>query len=209
MRIQKSNPEAPTRQRSRLSVAFTLAELLVSMAIFTLAISGLISVQIMGLRMNEWAAAKLGASNDARGAISRMVTEIRSAGELRIGNGNLNGFTEIGLNQPQRGNAIQIHPLKGADTNFVRYYWDPTDRRLKRTENGAAAATIVANSISNSMVFTSEDYQGNILSNNFNNRVIGVTLQFYQLQYPRIEIGPNSLYDFYQLRTRITRRALE
>jgi hypothetical protein len=59
------------------------------------------------------------------------------------------------------------------------------------------------------MVFTSEDFAGNVLNNNLNNRVIGVTLQFYQLEAPPVLIGPGSLYDFYQLRTKITRRALE
>jgi hypothetical protein len=59
------------------------------------------------------------------------------------------------------------------------------------------------------MVFTAEDYAGNVQLNNFNNRVIGVTLQFFQLQTPTVPIGPGCLYDFYQLRTKITRRALE
>ena len=48
-----------------------------------------------------------------------------------------------------------------------------------------------------------------VLTNNENNRVIGLTLQFYQIQYPVIRIGPGELYDFYQLRTKITRRTLE
>jgi hypothetical protein len=68
---------------------------------------------------------------------------------------------------------------------------------------------VVANAITNSMVFTSEDFSGTVISNNLNNRVIGLSLQFYQLQYPKVTIGPGSYYDFYQLRTKITRRALE
>jgi len=36
--------------------------------------------------------------------------------------------------------------------------------------------------------------------------VIGVTLQFYQLEYPLVKVGPGSFYDFYQLHTRVTRR---
>jgi hypothetical protein len=66
----------------------------------------------------------------------------------------------------------------------------------------------VANSISNNLVFSAEDYSGSILTNNENNRVIGVTLAFFQLQYPSIPIGPGSIYDFYQLRTKITRRTV-
>ena len=59
------------------------------------------------------------------------------------------------------------------------------------------------------MVFSSEDYTGAVLRSNINNRVISLTLQFYQLQYPTVSIGPGQLYDFYQLRTKITPRAFE
>jgi hypothetical protein len=48
-----------------------------------------------------------------------------------------------------------------------------------------------------------------VLTNNFNNRVIGVTLEFFQLQNPTVPIGPGSVFDYYRLRTKITRRAIE
>lgn len=102
------------------------------------------------------------------------------------------------------------YPTKPPDTNnFIRYFRDPVDRRLKRTENGTNVALVVASSITNQMVFTSEDYRGIVLTNIANNRVVGLTLQFYQLEYPTVPVGPGSYYDFYQLRTKITRRALE
>jgi hypothetical protein len=80
---------------------------------------------------------------------------------------------------------------------------------LKRTTNGSTAVSIVANSITNQLVFTAENFKGQVLTDNENNRVIGLTLQFYQIAYPIVQIGPGSYYDFYQLRTKITRRALE
>ncbi len=187
----------------------TMPELMVAMAIFSLVAVGVIYLNLAGMQMNQLARSKMGASDEARNAISRMVTEIRGAGVVRIGNGDVNTFTEIVHGSPQRGNAIQIFPTKGVTNRFVRYFWDTTDRRLRRSENGAPATLIVANAITNQLVFTSEDFRGNVLTNNFNNRVIGVTLQFFQLQSPTVAIGPGGLFDFYQLRTRITRRALE
>jgi hypothetical protein len=68
---------------------------------------------------------------------------------------------------------------------------------------------VVANSISNAIVFRAENHLGQILTNNQNNRVISLELQFYQIAYPVVNIGPGQLFDYYQLRTRITRRALE
>ena len=107
----------------------------------------------------------------------------------------------------QKGNAIQIYPILNNTNVFITYFWETN--RLKRIENGGNAIYVVANSISNNVVFTSEDFQGNVLLTQANNRVIGLTLQFYQLQYPAVTIGPGNYYDFYQLRTRITRRSAQ
>jgi hypothetical protein len=51
-------------------------------------------------------------------------------------------------------------------------------------------------SITNNIVFSAEDAVGNVLTNNDNNRVIALTLQFYQIQYPIIKIGPASIMIF-------------
>ena len=189
--------------------AFTLPEVLVSAAVFALMITGVLSVHIFGLKLNDLVRAKMGASDEARTAISKMVGEIRSAGVVQIGNGSKTAFTQIANGAGQQGNAIQIYPLKTNTSNFIRYYWDSADKRLKRSVNGGTGVTVVANAITNSMVFTSEDFSGTVISNNINNRVIGLSLEFYQLQYPKVSIGPGSYYDYYKLRTKITRRALE
>ncbi len=197
------------RDRRRRRAAMTLPEVMVTSAIFGLAMAGFIALQVFGLRLNAITAAKLGASDEARGAVGKMVAEIRMAGVVRIGTGDDSTFSEIPIGQAQRGNAVQIQLSKDNTNNWVRYFWDASDTRLKRTVNGSPAVSIVANAITNEMVFTSEDYMGQVLSNNYNNRVIGICMQFYQLEFPNVPIGPGHQYDFYQLRTKITRRALE
>jgi len=192
----------------RASQAYTLTEVMVTMVIMLLVMAALLSSHLFGLRLSELARAKLGASDEARAAISAMLSEIRSAKLIRIGTGSLTTFQEVAPNTPQIGNSIQIYPTTSTNV-FIRYYWDTADQKLKRTTNAASFVSVVANSISNRNVFTSEDYRGTILANNENNRVIGLTLQFYQLQYPRVTIGPGHYYDFYQLRSKITRRTLE
>jgi len=188
--------------------AFTLPELLITMAIMFLVLGGLITCHLFGLRMFELTKSKLGASDEARAAFNFMAEEIRSAKLIRLGSGSLTEFEAVGIDTPQCGNAIEIYPTTNF-TSFIRYYWDATDRKLKRTTNGSSYALVVANAISNNLVFTSEDYAGNVLTNNENNRLIAMTLQFYQLQYPPMSIGPGCYYDFYQLRSKITRRTLE
>lgn len=187
---------------------FTLPEILISTGIFVFLIAGLLSSHIFGIKLFEISKAKLVASEDARKAVSSMVTEIRNAKILRIGNGTLTSFTEVGVDSSQVGSAIQIYPTTNTNT-YVRYFWSNVDKKLKRTTNGTSAFEVIANSVSNQMVFSAEDYAGNILTNNENNRVISLLLQFYQLENPLIPIGPGNYYDYYQLRTKITRRTLE
>jgi len=101
------------------------------------------------------------------------------------------------------------------DTNsWVCYYYE-TNTASANFPNCAApnpnqwgTTTVIASSVTNIIkIFSSEDAYGNPLMNNQSaNRVIGVTLQFYQLEYPLVKVGPGSFYDFYQLHTRVTRR---
>ena len=188
--------------------AFTLSELMVTASIFFMVIAGVLSSHLFGQRMFGLTQAKLSAGDDARVAISRLVGEIRGCKTLMIGSGDISSFTEVGLSNLEQGSALQVC-LSTNTNNFVRYFWDISDKKLKRTTNGSTSSEIIVHSLTNSLVFTSEDFNGTILTNHQNNRVIGVTMQFFQMQYPVIHIGPGYYYDFYQLRAKITRRALE
>jgi len=188
------------------SLAYTLTEVMVTMAVIMMVLAAVISCHLLGLRLFELTKAKLGASDEARRAIGLMISEIRSAKFVRVGDGNLGGFKEAGVNTPHTGNAIQVYP--STNTNFwVRYFLDSADQKLKRATNGAATAAIIASAISNQVVFSAEDFSGKPLLNNSQDYVIGLNLQFYQLQYPAVAIGPGKFYDYYQLQTRVTPRA--
>ena len=187
--------------------AFTLPEMMTTLAIFGMVMIGVIASQLYGMRMFQITSPKLGASDEARTAISHLVGDIRSAKLIRVGTGSLDAFAECEANQPQQGNALQVYPTLDLD-NYVRYYWDSADQKFKRTTNGTVAVQVLASSVSNALVFTAEDSVGNILTNNQNNRVIGLKLEFYQIQYPKMSVGPGQYYDYYQLHTRITQRTL-
>jgi Tfp pilus assembly protein PilW len=194
--------------KSSASSAFTLVETMVTMAIFLLVLSGILSSYMYGLRMFEYTKPKLSASDDARAAISRLMNEVRTASIVRIGTGDQNSFSEVAMNAIQAGSAIQVYP--NTDTNsFMRYYLDGAVNQLKRTDSTAPGSfTVLAQNVTNQVVFTAEDFTGSTLTNNLNNRVVGLTLQFNQIQYPVMQVGPGNFYDFYQLRTKITRRTL-
>lgn len=185
---------------------FTIPEIMITMTIVLLIMAAVITCHLLGLRMFEMTKAKLGASDDARRAISSMITEIRSSKFVRVGEGDLNSFKEIDVDTPKVGSAIQVYPSNDTNT-WVRYFWDASDQKVKRASNGMTTATVIASAVSNQMVFSAEDYAGNPLTNNAQDYVIGLNLQFYQLQYPTVSIGPGNYYDYYQLQTRITPRA--
>lgn len=196
------------RRTPRPARAFTLVELMVTMALFTVVIGGVIYSHITGLKMYELTKAKLGANDQTRTALGLLIGEVRSANALEIGNVSGSTFTPVPDGQAQQGAALQVYPT--TDTNvYILYYLDASDAKLKRILSGSSATDIVAENITNTVVFRSEDYAGTVLTENQNNRVIGVTLQFYQIQYPIVAIGDGQHYEFYQLNTRITRRALQ
>lgn len=196
-----------TTRQPRRERAFTLSEMMIVCAIGTVLFAGILTGHLTGIRLFQMTKAKLGGTDDARGAISRLIDEIRPAKLVRLGQGSANSFTACGLNAAQQGNAIQIYPTT-ATNNYIRYYL-ASDNTLHRAASDGSINQVLAHFITNQTIFTSESYNGTILTNNENNRVIGLTLQFYQIQYPIVRIGQGQLYDFYQLRTKITRRTLE
>lgn len=187
---------------------FTLTEMMVTSAILMVVLAGTLTAHLFGIRMFEITKAKLGANDESRQALALLTEEVRTCKRVLVGEGTLSTFTETAINTPQKGSALQIYPTTTTNS-FIRYFWDSGTKQLRRTTNGTTAFSVIANYITNSTVFTMEDYRGNILSTNVNNRVVGLTLQFYQIQYPLVQIGVGQYYEYYQFRAKVTRRMLE
>jgi hypothetical protein len=71
----------------------------------------------------------------------------------------------------------------------------------------------LASYITNLDIFSAQDCWGNTVSNfALNNQVFAIKLQFYQWEYPIAVVSTNgglNAYDYYQLRTKVCRRALD
>ena len=189
-----------------LKRAFSLPELLVTIALTVVIVGAAVMLHLYGIRMYEFVRPKVVACDEARNTISRLIEEVRSANTIKVGSGTLSAFTEAALNAPQVGNAIQVYPTTNTSV-FVTYFWDKADETLKRSVD-QRTSTILARAVTNEFVFSARDYKGIVLTNAQNNRVIDVDLRFNQLQYPKAPQGKGNFYDFYQVRTRITRRML-
>jgi len=194
---------------SRAREGFTLTEMLVTMAIFGMVVVGILGLHIFGLKLNRMVDVKLQATEDSRRALGRLVTDIHSAGIVKVGTGDSSTFAEAGFNTAQQGNALQIYPIKTNLTRYVRYYVDSGNNQLMRLDSASGTPAFVSGWVTNTQIFSSEDFSGNVLSNNLNNRVIGINMEFYELDNPMIHFGHGSYYDYYRLQTRVTRRALE
>ena len=188
--------------------AFSIAEMMVVMAIFSMVILALVSCQLFGLRMQRVSETKLAAAATGRKALNQIRTEIREGKILSVGMGSSTLFSNTPDNKPQIGNAIQIYPTTNT-ANYIRYYLDTNDNCLKRMTSLNPQPQILASFITNRSIFQSEDFRGVVLTNSQNNRVIRMMLEFYRWEYPIATAGPGGMYDYYRVQTRITKRMIE
>lgn len=186
--------------------AFTITELMIAAGLFSLVVIGSVLSHLVGLRMCAINQTKLKTTQTARTVLNRTEDDIRTATKIEVGNGDAIGFTNITGNRPRQGNAIRIYPTLNTNI-FIRYYLDPSDHTLKRVlSNGGREA--IANFITNTIPFTAEDYAGNVLTNDQNNRVIRMNFEFYQWEFASPNPGGRSSYDYFRVQTKIARRAL-
>jgi hypothetical protein len=178
-------------RRARRQGAFSITELMVASVLLVMISGGVLYSHIVGAKMYQLTKSK------------RV-----DIGSVTFTN-NAWKFTECPSGTPQQAAAIQIFPTTNYTTPYVLYFLNTTANNLQRSVNGTNAVDIVAECITNQLPFTSETYSGEITTDNQNNRVIGLNLQFYQIQYPITRIGGGQYYDFYQLRTKIAKRTME
>jgi hypothetical protein len=188
--------------------AFTLAEIMTAMGLFSLVVIGVVYSQLFGMRMFNVTATRLSASDSARKVLDSVRDDIRSGKLLYVGNGDNTHFTNIAFNGLRQGNALQIYPTIATDV-FIRYYLDAASQSLRRTASGSTQVQVLAPYLTNIIAFFAEDFAGHTVTNDQNNRVIRMDLDFYQWEFPVAQVGAGAFYDYYHLQTRMTRRTLE
>ena len=188
--------------------AFTLAEMLITIAVFALLVAATVSLQLFASHTYTIAQTKLAATDSGRRALNQVRDEIRSGKLLYVGNGNASSFSLLAGNAPRIGNALRICPTANTNT-FTYYYLDTNSCCLNRMVSSNTSVEVISWYITNSLVFQAEDFQGNVVTNDVNNRVIRVTLQYYRWEYPLTQLGAGCMYDYFQVQTRMARRLIE
>ena len=206
--------------RRRNARGVTLPEMMITVVVFLYIFTGVwLAVQLFGLRVYTLAATKLSATADGRKALNMVRDQIRAGKIINVGNcSNAIGSSfQLITNGLQQGNALQIYPTTNT-AGYTIFYLDTstTTNRLLQfnvTNNVTTYTNTLAKYITNVIVFNLEDWQTNIpLSEaTLDNRLlVRMTMQFSQWEYPIAKIGPSNswnAYDYYQLRTRVFRRA--
>lgn len=198
MRLSPPLPELSRTARA----GFTLPELLISIAVFLLVLTGVMFAHLYGLSMFRITETTLNATDEMRQTLGKLAHEIRTCRTTRVGNIMNGGFVGLLDGEKQQGTSLMIYPTTNT-ANFINYFVNPSDQTFRRTTSTPGSAVILAEQITNSMVFQARNYQGTVLTNMQNNRVIHVDLEFYQ---PKRHL---QTADYYKLETSVTRRALE
>jgi hypothetical protein len=216
----------PTMRRRGTRSAFTLVEMTFSVGIYSILLIGtLVALQIFALRIYTLGATKLTATQASRQALNQIRDDIRQGKYVQVGktdnSGNFTPYT--GTNQAI-GNAIQVFSTTNGNFTVPPYdiYYLQTNTPggvssnnlmwISVATNSVTNISVLATYITNLDVFATMDCWGIIVSNAVNNNWdYTIKLQFYQWEYPIAVISTNpaaNAYDYYQLRTRVSRRAL-
>ncbi len=189
-------------RRPKPDNGFTLAEILIAMTVFLLMLAGIIAANLFGLRMFQVNTTKLNITTWSRQTVEKMTTEIHSCNSVSVGNITNGVFDGLLNGETQQGTALLVYPTTNT-ASYIIYFVNLSDQSFRRTTDQPGSAEILADSVTNTIAFTAQDFSGNVLTNNQNNRVIHLTLEFYQPA--RFLQGA----DYYKLETSMTRRALE
>jgi prepilin-type N-terminal cleavage/methylation domain-containing protein len=202
MKIPRATSELSALAARPAVAAFTLSEVLVAMAIFTILVAGVVAANIYGLKMHRITTTKLSATEGVRKAIGRMADEIKSCRTTLVGDVSTNGVFAGRLNgEVQSGSSLLIQPTTNSAV-YTLYFLNRADNTFRRVTS-AGNTTLLARQVTNTSLFTVQDHLGNVLTNNQNNRVIHFAITLFQ---PK-RFG--TIADYFMLETSVTRRALD
>ena len=200
MKLHATNMRSRRGELPTARGGFTLPELLVATTVFVLLVGGIVFAHLYGLAMFRITETKLTATNNAREVIGRMANEIRTCKNTWVGNVNSGVFAALMDGQKQEGTALLINPTTNS-ANYILYFVNPSDDTFRRTTSTPGSATILAESVTNTMVFSAQSYLGKVLTNRPQNRVIRVNLEFYQARR-HMQVA-----DYFKLETAVTRHS--
>lgn len=167
-----------------------------TLAIFSLVVIAMASLQIFGLRVNAITSSKLESTAYSLKALDQIRDLVCEANSVSVGDGNSSSFTATGTS----GNALQVYLT--TNSNYLRFYLATNTTALYELNSTNNNLSLLASNVVDQTVFEAVNFQGNILSGDQEHYAILLTLQFAQLAYT----VPTNTYDYYTLQTEMTPR---
>jgi prepilin-type N-terminal cleavage/methylation domain-containing protein len=181
--------------------AFTLTEIMVTMAVFALVVIAMVSLQIFGFKLNSLTSNKLVTTGNSLKALDQIQNQIRGTpNPVFIGNFNTgnNKFTAIANGQQAIGNAVQI---SNGSTSVLTFYLNTNTHILYEL---GSVTNALAHAVTNSQPFEAEDCFGNTnVVGSSGHYTVKMTLQYSNWLYSM----PTNVYDTYRLEARATPRS--
>ena len=201
MKLQIPFPGSSRHRSQTLNKGFTLPEILTAMTVFLFVVGAIISANLFGLKMFQMTNTKLRVTQWARLTIGNLTDQIHDCNSVYVGNYTTNsGFVGFLVGETNQGNSLLIYPT--ADTNnYIMYFVNLADQTFRRTDQ-SSNSLVLADSVTNTLPFSAQDFSGTVLTNNNNNSVIHLILEFYH---------PESYMegaDYYKLETSVKQRVV-
>jgi len=178
--------------------AFTLVELMITMAIFMMLVLAMVGVQVFGFKINSLTTSKLISTAYSLKALDQIQSQVRGASSAMVGTGtSLASFTATGTTGP----ALMIYAPTGG-SNLL--YLSTNTGGLYEIFSANNQQMTVASNLSNQVVFQTVDCRGNnISSTGLEHYAIRMTLHFFQVNYQ----APTNVYEYYNFQTEMTPRS--
>ncbi len=189
----------PSKPRGRASSAqaFTLVEMMATVAIFLLVVLALVGLQIFAFKMTALTASTLSSLAYSLKSLSQIRDQVCGAYAVQVG--NVIGGTWTPTNN---SGTLRIYPTTNL-SQYLEVYLNTNNATLYLSNNSNNSQFPLASNLANQLPFQTVDYQGNAWSNPQDHYAIEMTLQFSQLAYT----VPTNTYVLYTLQTTMTPRA--
>lgn len=188
--------------------AYTLLEIMMSVSIMSIAFLAFTFSVSEGGRIAELANGKLTYTSEAHQFMNTILPDIREAKDIEIGLWSGGVFTPITNSSYRVAHAIQVFASTNV-TDYVVYYLDPSDDTLKSYAYGAAEPDRLVGTVTNTTPFSKEDFQGNLLTNDTSNFVLGILLEVNDTVFGNPLSDGQYQFDNFRLNTKVTRRMVE
>lgn len=155
---------------------FTLTEIMIATAVFTMIMSAVVAMNIFAARSTSGVARMLELGTKSN-VLNLLCNDVKNAQSAAIQNYSGSTFSSISYGSAQQGNALKVVVPSGTNTATIYYYVDANGDmwRWDKTSTNYTAKRYLTD-ITNTVVFSSEDYSGAVVSNSIARTLIDINV---------------------------------